>query len=144
MDRIQAALQKVKEERGSVWIADQPPVAVVRTSSDKCWSSLTSFDVDAAHLTKHRIVTTTRVNRAHVAFDMLRTRVLQSMRQNKWNSVAITSPTAGCGKTVLSLNLAFSLSNQKDCRTVLIDLDLRRPQVAKSVGLRNPPSVDGF
>ena len=75
---------------------------------------------------------------------MLRTRVLQSLRQNKWNSVAITSPTAGCGKTVVSLNLAFSLSNQKDCRTVLVDLDLRRPQVAKSVGLRNPPSVEGF
>ncbi len=144
MERIQTALQKVKEQRGSIWIADQAPVAAARPSIDEAWSRLTTFDLDAVHLAKHRIVTTTRANRAHFAFDMLRTRVLQCLRQNKWTSVAITSPTAGCGKTVVSLNLAFSLSNQKDCRTVLVDLDLRRPQVAKSVGLRNPPSVEGF
>jgi protein-tyrosine kinase len=151
MERIQAALQKVKEQRGSIWIVDQPQAAVVgqpvvaaEQPNESGWSRLARFELDANRLAKNRIVTTSRANKAHFAFDMLRTRVLQSLRQNKWTSVAITSPTAGCGKTVVSVNLAFSLSNQKDSRTVLVDLDLRRPQVAKTMGLRNPPSIEGF
>src|SRR5262245_22474605 len=144
MERIQAALQKVKEQRGSIWIADQPPAVAMAQPSEPSWSRLTRVELDPDRLARNRIVTTARANRAHFAFDMLRTRVLQSLRQNKWTSVAITSPTAGCGKTVVSLNLAFSLSNQKDLHTVLVDLDLRRPQVAKAIGLRNPPSIEGF
>jgi protein-tyrosine kinase len=42
------------------------------------------------------------------------------------------------------LNLAFSLAKQKEWRTVLIDLDMRRPQVAKSLGLKNAPSMENF
>src|SRR5262245_37457433 len=111
MERIQAALQKVKEQRGSIWITDQPPaVAAVAHPSEPSWSRLTRVELDDNRLARNRIVTTTRANRAHFAFDMLRTRVLQSLRQNKWTSIAITSPTSGCGKTVVSLNLAFSLS----------------------------------
>src|SRR5262245_24258111 len=128
MERIQAALQKVKEQRGSIWSVDHPPMAdvgqpvVAEHPNESSWSRLAPFELDAGRLAKNRIVTTTRANRAHFAFDMLRTRVLQSLRQNKWTSVAITSPTAGCGKTVVSINLAFSLSNQKDSRTILADL----------------------
>ena len=66
---------------------------------------------------------------------MMRTKILRLLRQNGWTSVAITSPTNGCGKTTTSLNLAFSLSHQPDVRTVLVDLDLRRPAIAKEIGL---------
>ena len=33
-------------------------------------------------------------------YDMLRTLVLQTMDENGWQILAITSPTAGCGKSV--------------------------------------------
>jgi len=84
------------------------------------------------------------LDEAHTAFDIMRTRVLQALHQNHWTSIAITSPTAGCGKTAVGLNLAFSMANRRDCRTVLVDLDLRRPRVGAALGTRNPSAVVDF
>jgi protein-tyrosine kinase len=95
-------------------------------------------------MARHRIITASRNDVAHTQFDRLRTNVLQLIRQHNWTSIAITSPTAGCGKTLVSLNLALSLANQADCRTLLVDLDLRRPQVANGLGLHQPPVIEEF
>src|SRR5690606_1464199 len=72
---------------------------------------------------------------SHVAFNLLRTRVYREFRDKGWRSLAITSPTAGYGKTMVAVNLALSLARQPDCRTVLLDLDLRRSAVAKTLGI---------
>ena len=69
-----------------------------------------------------------------MAFDALRTKILQQMRANGWRRVAITSPGAACGKSTVALNLAFSLARQPDMRAILLDLDLRRPSLARMVG----------
>jgi Mrp family chromosome partitioning ATPase len=67
---------------------------------------------------------------------MLRTQVLQSMDQRNWQFLAVTSPTAGCGKTVTSINLALSIARQSERAVFLVDLDLHRPQVASCLGLK--------
>jgi protein-tyrosine kinase len=108
------------------------------------WTKLPALKVDAEVMARNRIVTGNRSDAAYVAFDMMRTKLLQSLRQNNWKSVAITSPTPGCGKTFTALNLAFSLANQQDCRTVLLDLDLRRPQIGKALGIKNAASMESF
>ena len=66
---------------------------------------------------------------------MLRTQTLQSMDQGRWQFVGITSPTAGCGKTLTSVNLAFSIARQTERSVLLVDLDLHKPQVAPTLGL---------
>jgi Mrp family chromosome partitioning ATPase len=71
----------------------------------------------------------------------MRTRLLQQLRLQGWRRVAITSPGPACGKTTLALNLAFSLARQRDQRTILIEVDLRRPGMAKVLGLREPVQV---
>lgn len=144
MERIQAALQKVREQRSSDQMAEQAFSSCLRLGSEVSWENLPKLNPDPKLLARNRIVTAYRSDAAHVAFDMLRTSVLQSLRQNNWTSVAITSPTPACGKSVVSLNLAFSLANQKECRTVLIDLDLRRPQIGKLLGAKTPPSIESF
>jgi Mrp family chromosome partitioning ATPase len=93
---------------------------------------------------RHRIVTFADVDPAHVTFDMMRTRILRAMRQNGWRSIGVTSPTSDCGKTTVTLNLAFSFAHQPDLRTVLVDLDLRRPSVAAQLGLAQPQSMAGL
>jgi Mrp family chromosome partitioning ATPase len=105
------------------------------------WAELEAFEPDRELLARNRIVSFADTDPAHATFDMMRTKMLRMLRQNGWTSVAITSPTNGCGKTTLSLNLAFSLSHQPDVRTVLVDLDLRRPAVAKEIGLKKPQSM---
>ncbi|RJG43351.1 CpsD/CapB family tyrosine-protein kinase [Mesorhizobium sp. DCY119] len=144
MEHIHAALQKAKQQRGSDPANDQTTTTVARMGSDMLWASLPSLKPDPKHLAKTRLVTINRSDLAHTQFDMLRTKVLQYLRQNNWTSVAITSPTPACGKTVVGLNLAFSMAHHKECRTVLIDLDLRRPQVSKVLGIKEPPSIESF
>ena len=90
---------------------------------------------------RNRIVTFADADPAHVTFDMMRTKLLRAVKQNGWTSVGITSPTAGCGKTTVALNIAFSLAHQADLRTVLVDLDLRRPAVARNLDLGGSRSV---
>jgi Mrp family chromosome partitioning ATPase len=108
------------------------------------WSRLSPVQPSGRHMARHRIVTMDRANPAHMAFDMLRSKTIKLMRENRWTSLALTSPTAGCGKTTVALNLALSLSKQPDLRTVLVDLDLRRPRIAQMLGLNTSYSMEQY
>ena len=153
MERIQAAIQKAKEQRGeapgaAAPAAPQGPLAAARQARQgqaappgPGWAELPSFEPDAQLMAKHRIVTFADADPAHSTFDMMRTKILRALRQNGWTSIGITSPTSGCGKTTACLNIAFSLAHQPDIRTVLVDLDLRRPAIAGLVGLTRPQSM---
>jgi len=118
----------------------QEPLEIARGA----WEGLPPLVIDAEVAANNRVVTLNRSSPVHSAFDMMRTKLLRLLRENKWTSVAITSPTPACGKTCIALNLAFSLANQRDCRTVLIDLDLRRPQVGKTLAIKNAGSMESF
>jgi capsular exopolysaccharide synthesis family protein len=78
--------------------------------------------------------------RDSAAVDVLRTKMLQQMRQNGWRRVAITSPGAACGKTTVAINLVASMARQSELRTILIDLDMRRPAMAKLLAIKGRPS----
>jgi len=144
MERVEAALQKAREQRLSTLRSTPVDAAPSPVVCDTTWASLPLRSVDPKLITRNRIVTLTRSDPAYASFDMLRTRLQMKLRENRWTTVAITSPTAGCGKTVVGLNLAFSLAKQKECRTVLIDLDLRRPQVANLLGQKSAPAMEVF
>jgi polysaccharide biosynthesis transport protein len=64
------------------------------------------------------------------AFRGLRTSVLLSSGSRSANSILVTSAQAGEGKTATAVNLAISLA-QLGGRVLLIDADLRRPNVHK-------------
>ena len=49
--------------------------------------------------------------------------------------VAITSPGVGEGKTSTAINLAGALAQSAAARVLLMDIDLRRPAVARQLGL---------
>jgi capsular exopolysaccharide synthesis family protein len=61
---------------------------------------------------------------------------LEGLRQRADRRViAVTSPGAGDGKTVTSVNLAGVLARQTDARVLLIDADLRRSSVGVKLGI---------
>lgn len=103
---------------------------------ESAWSQLTEITPDRTRMQNSRIVTYAGKQQEATAFNVLRTKMLQQMRQNGWRRVAITSPTASCGKSTVSLNLAFSLGRQSDLRTILAEADLRRPSLARVLGLK--------
>ncbi|KNG93887.1 hypothetical protein ATO11_09970 [Pseudaestuariivita atlantica] len=108
------------------------------------WHKLPTMSLSAVHLERNRIISATRRDPAHTAFDVLRTRLLQALSENGWTRVAITSPTKDCGKTFIAANLAMSLSRQEACRTLLMDMDLRAPSLAKVLGASDPGSMGDF
>jgi Mrp family chromosome partitioning ATPase len=112
-----------------------PGLALPDSSTDAVWKALPVLKPDPGLLQRNRIVAF-EGGREAATFDVMRTRLLQQMRANNWRRVAITSPTAGCGKTTTSLNLAFSLARQSDLRMLLAEVDLRRPAMARVLGVR--------
>jgi Mrp family chromosome partitioning ATPase len=107
-------------------------------SSGSAWDRLAPVTLDRGWLERNRVISAGRETPAHVAFDVLRTRLLAALRENGWTRVAVTSPTKGCGKTFVAANLAISLSRHDSCRTVLMDMDLREPSLANVLGVRDP------
>jgi len=69
------------------------------------------------------------------AFKILRTRVLRRLDMNKWNSIAISGMSVGEGKTMTAINLAMALAQDVNTWVFLVDLDLRRPQIGKYLGM---------
>ena len=99
------------------------------------------FELNLAHLEANRIVAHSRSNQPSRSFDMLRTQVLQSMDQKSWQTLAVTSPTPGCGKTLTSINLALSIARQSENSVLLVDMDFEKPKVADCLGLPHGPGL---
>lgn len=78
------------------------------------------------------------------SFDRLRTSLLKGLRANGWNRVAIAAPTSGCGATFSAINLAMSLAQIPGSRTLLMDLNLRRPGVAGALDMKGTGDMRGF
>lgn len=100
--------------------------------------------LDPNQLERNRIISFSKSDVRTVSFDRLRTQVLRIMRDHGWRTLAITSPTASCGKTTVGLNLAFSIAHQTEQTVLLADFDLRDPQVAEYLGLPETVSLVDF
>lgn len=72
---------------------------------------------------------------AHRAYKILRTRVLRRLESEEWRSFGVTGLEPGDGKTLTSINLAISLAQNVNTWVFLVDLDLHRLQVARSLGI---------
>ena len=93
------------------------------------------------HLEANRIVAHGASSQQGRYYDMLRTQVLQEMDKKSWQFLAVTSPTAACGKTVTACNLALSIARLPERSVLLVDLDLRKPMVADYLGVSGSGGV---
>lgn len=148
MDRIQSAIEKARVQRaaGGQPVETKAATGPARRPQDRAalpvagkavteaWAALPAIQPAPKLMQRNRIVTF-EGGSAAAPFDMMRTKVLQQMRLNNWRRLAITSPGSSCGKTTLSLNLAFSLGRQSDERCALIEMDMRRPSMARTLGI---------
>lgn len=128
MERIQSALAKARSARDRKL---HPGSAAAEAGP---WQELAEFRPDQMLLERNRIVTR-NPGRGAASFDVMRTNLLRTLRANSWTRVAVTSPTPGCGKSTVALNLAFSLARLTDKRVLLVELDLRRPSLSGMLGL---------
>ncbi|MEO7385709.1 MAG: CpsD/CapB family tyrosine-protein kinase [Gammaproteobacteria bacterium] len=137
MERIRKALERAGQDR------QMTSTDVFRQTSQGTQSDLSTgvrytmtkmVEVSEKTLLDNRIIAALPEHKFKDAYRMMRTRVLQTMRNNGWTSVAVTGPASGCGKTLTAINLAVSLAMEVTHTVLLVDLDLRRPSVHRYFG----------
>jgi capsular exopolysaccharide synthesis family protein len=89
------------------------------------------------HFDKHLVSFTNPASFAAEQYQGLRLTVERLSRGREAQVIAVTSPAAGEGKTVTAINLAGALARGSDARVLLVDADLRRPAIAKNLGLED-------
>lgn len=120
------------------------PLPVAYINPARVWESIGSVSLSANHLSGNGLFPESTSGPATAAFDMLRTRLLHGLREYGWRRIAVTSPTHGCGKSFVATNLALALARRAGSRTVLLDLDLRRPQLAALLGITDIGPIEEF
>jgi protein-tyrosine kinase len=126
MSTIQDAIAKARAARGDA------PTPVMAPAAGDPWDSLTVFKPSIRRLRRNRVVAADG-GRPAMDFDVIRTRMMQVMAANGWKRVAITSPTAACGKSTMVMNLAYSLSRHRDHRTMVLEMDMRKPSLSRAM-----------
>jgi len=152
----------LKREAGeSVEAADAPERVVAEVRSAAIASAVAAPAISSTRIkpakrlarttgTPERLVATLKppiLDGAVVAMEqcrLLRNRVREAMRAKKARSIMLTSATAGEGKTLLSFNLAYTLSQLENTHVLLIDADLRRPSIEKSLNLADPKGLTDY
>lgn len=100
-----------------------------------------AVEQEAKHLP---LVNRLRADPATRSFDLLRTRLLHTLQARGWKRVAVCAPTAGCGTTFVATNLALSLARVPGSRTILMDMNFRRPAVGHALGMNAPTALTDY
>lgn len=81
---------------------------------------------------------------ASEAYKLLRTKLKYSFaEENGCRVIGVSSAMAGEGKSLSSVNLAFSLSELGE-RVLLIDCDMRRPSLPDKLPIKKKPGLSGY
>ena len=133
--------QAVNLARGAIPLApsaDQSPLGDQNHRIDAGGSlheaRIKNLPLKAAHLETRRIVSHNKDDLRARSFDMLRTQVLQRARSHGLTTLGVLSAANGEGKTLTAVNLALSLAAEPNQTVLLLDLDLRRPAIARTLG----------
>lgn len=100
--------------------------------------------VDATLLDRQRILRPGAAGESGAALKMLRTQVVKRLDSSGFNTLAIVSPRSGDGKTTTAINLAVTLACDSSRTVLLVDLDLRRPGIARRMGVEIEAGVEDY
>ena len=151
MERIKQALERAREQRSDPFspAVAQAPAARRRDHTPAAapkeivYTQTRQLEVDPDFLRRNRVISGLNDPVAE-PYKILRTKVLQRMRANNWRTLVVTSPTEGCGKTLTSINLAISIAREVNQTVLLVDLDLKRPQVQRYLTHQNLPGISDY
>jgi len=101
-----------------------------------------SIDVDPAALERERILPAGAGGPHGGAYKLLRTQVLKRLDQLGANSLAVVSPCSADGKTLTAINLAIAIAATTGRTALLVDFDLRNPNLHRRFGFEPAVGVE--
>ncbi|MFN3880744.1 MAG: CpsD/CapB family tyrosine-protein kinase [Nitrincola lacisaponensis] len=137
MFRLQKALEKAKEKRAEIRgnTPHMSPLEMINYSQTRV------VELPRELLEKNRIIAGFYNDPRAQVFRTLRTKIIQKMRSNNWNTLAITSPSEEGGKSLIACNIAVALAMEVNQTVLLVDLNLRNPTVASNFGLQPEKTI---
>ncbi|MEW8031765.1 MAG: CpsD/CapB family tyrosine-protein kinase [Candidatus Thiodiazotropha endolucinida] len=149
MEKIKQALERARDAKTSTQHRGNYQTVVRQSPEPEFTSKITytktkSVEVSKNSLRNKRVIVGDTNDPISDQYKVLRTHVLQRLKANKWNSLAITSPNEGCGKTLTSINLAISLAREINHSVLLVDLDLRRPSIQQYFFSDEQPGISEY
>jgi len=103
-----------------------PPISYTRTRKTSISPKL---------MQERRLIMGLRNDPHTDVFRQLRTNVLRQLREKEWTSIAVVAPTAACGKTFVTANLAIAIAMEVNQTVLVVDADLRNPRVGWQFGM---------
>lgn len=70
-------------------------------------------------------------------YKIIKTQIQQKLKLNGWNTLAVTSPRSGSGKTTTAINLALSIAKDHDMTVMLVDCDLKNQHIHNYLGYKS-------
>ena len=158
MERIKQAISRARAERGAgEGVAAKPSRSSIDhlsltpmveepacSPSEVRSSGTRTISVDREWLRANRVITEGRDDPIASAYKVLRTRIRQTLQANGWTTLGVTAAREGSGKTLTALNLAISLARDVNQTVLVVDLDLRRPQLGKYLIEGEMPGLSDF
>ena len=77
-------------------------------------------------------------------YKVLRTQILHYTKAKLGNTIMITSALPGEGKTLTAINLSLTFAKQFDQTVLLIDCDLRKQHIHKTLGFESDRGIINF
>jgi protein-tyrosine kinase len=130
IEKARIAHERQRAERGG--IAQSAPPGMQSSGIFRILS-LVSFKQEA--MERNKIIPGIDDKAAIASYKVLRTRVLQRLRDNHWRNFVVSGAGQGEGKTLTACNLAVSIARDVNQSLFLVDLDLKRSSVAEYFGL---------
>ncbi|MCU1286122.1 MAG: cps4B [Acidobacteriales bacterium] len=75
---------------------------------------------------------------------ILRTRIREIMQSKGMRTLLMTSAIAAEGKTLMSVNLAYAMSHIENTKVLLVDADMRRPNVAPFLKMKPERGLSSY
>lgn len=91
--------------------------------------------VDKEAMRRNRLIVDKGDELAAEEYKLIRTHILQRTRGEGRNTLMVTGPLPGEGKTLTAINLAVSIAQEIGQTVLLVDLDLRFPSVTDFLGI---------
>ena len=112
------------------------PAAPPLPAGPVAWAPATAAAGDRASRGQERLVSLFDSTSFEAEQYRVLRQVVETLRKGaNLQVVAVTSPAVGEGKTTTAINLSGALAQSTDARVLVADTDLRRPSLARELGL---------
>lgn len=101
-----------------------------------CYTVTKTVPVDFKFLIEQHIIVGEDYLQVAEEYKILRTHLLHRTKKHGHNTIMVTGPRPGGGKSLTAINTAISIAQELEHTVLLVDADLREPSIHKTFGIQ--------